>query len=514
MSELENKPKTIRLRVANIMQYEEFLSEEKIKSVLSSYKTIAKYAYIKHDKDIDPKTGEFKKPHWHIVIQFKTPQYLHWIAQWFGIEQQYIEIPKGKNAFIQCVKYLTHEDRKQQDIGKHKYNDDEVMANFDFRLEIENYERKRVLKGGKDQKLDLRLQVMEHGLKLSEIDRKLYLDDVHTLNYCRKEYLRVYAKLPDTRINFYIQGGSGAGKSFSSRALAKSLVDPFDEKKNEEVYFVVGRAGVEFQGYDGQPVIIFDDARPKRLLELFHDASSIFSVFDIIPNESEQNIKYGSVKLINTFFIVNSVVPFEKFVEEICFSSTNRDEPEPDKQMYRRFVAKFNVKPFNYDFFINQQYFNPEEENYKLYKAYENIGIKSGILQASKKWGDTDEFVKLRNKHFELPIKTAKEAIEYHTKPEVDREELAEEYNALMSEETQYNFSLVDETAGKTEEEERRKLIRDINLLQYEMDRKRKALDEIEFKTFNPDLENQTGQNGQNFSQSSPQIFNSQKPPF
>ena len=39
----EEKNDGKRLRIANIMQYEEFLTEEKIKSVLTSYKTIEKY---------------------------------------------------------------------------------------------------------------------------------------------------------------------------------------------------------------------------------------------------------------------------------------------------------------------------------------------------------------------------------------------------------------------------------------------------------------------------------------
>ena len=42
MEDVKNNDKSLKTRVANIMQYEEFLSEEKIKSVLSSYKLIKK----------------------------------------------------------------------------------------------------------------------------------------------------------------------------------------------------------------------------------------------------------------------------------------------------------------------------------------------------------------------------------------------------------------------------------------------------------------------------------------
>jgi hypothetical protein len=126
--------------------------------------------------------------------------------------------------------------------------------------------------------------------------------------------------------------------------------------------------------------------------------------------------------------------PFEEFVNDICYRAKESGFPEPDKQMYRRFLAKFNVKPHKYDFFVNQQYFNPEEKNYKLYKAYENMGVNCGIVEANKKWGETKKYVELRNKHFELPTKTAQEAIEYRTKKEQTEEELQQEFEFLMSE--------------------------------------------------------------------------------
>lgn len=455
----EEKKDGKRLRVANIMQYEEFLSEDKIKSVLSSYKTIEKYAYIKHNKDVDPETKEQKKPHWHIVIQFKTPQFLKFVAKWFGIAENYVDIPKGRNAFIQCVKYLTHEDKKQQESGKFLYPDSEVFSNFNFREELENYAKNEIYKGGKGKKLELREKVLKEGLKLSEIDSADYVNDISTLQLCRKEYLRNFARMPDTRINFYIQGGSGAGKSFSSRALAKSLIDPFDEKKEEEVFFVAGQGASMFQGYDGQPVVIFDDIRSWDLLNYYNkSASAIFNLFDIIPSKSEQNIKFGSIKLINTYFIVNGMQPFEEFVNDICYRAKESGFPEPDKQMYRRFLAKFNVKPHKYDFFVNQQYFNPEEKNYKLYKAYENMGVNCGIVEANKKWGETEKYVELRNKHFELPTKIAQEAIEYRTKKDQTEEELQQEFEFLMSENQViepifYDASIVEKSDEEKEED-------------------------------------------------------------
>jgi hypothetical protein len=473
----ENKEidKSLRVRVANIMQYEEYLSEEKIKSVLTSYKAIEKWAYIKHDKDknsvvpqwqvddlrncdnaINPEENkELKKPHFHIVLKFKTNISINSIAKWFGIKPNYIKAPKGTNAFIQCVQYLTHESDSQQKLGKYLYPDEEVFSNFNFREELDLYKSKGLLKGGKNKKLELREQVLKNGLKLSEILSSDYVNDMSSLQLCRKEYLRNFAIMPPTRINYYIQGGSGAGKSFSSRALAKTLVDPLNQMKEEEIFFITGQGNAMFQGYDGQPVIIFDDVRSWDLLNYYNkSAGAIFNLFDIIPSKSEQNIKFGSIKLVNLYSIVNGMQPFEEFVEDICYRAKESGFPDPDKQLYRRFLGRFNVKKHNYDFFVNQQFFDPNEENYKLYKAYENMGIKCGLLTASKQWGETEKFIELRNKHFEVPAKKAKEAIEFTTKKDKTDEELQQEFDLMMLDSEIIEPTLFDASVEVSQEED------------------------------------------------------------
>ena len=452
---LKKEVKPIKSRTFSIMQYEDFLTEEKIKAVLSSYKTIKKWAYIKHDKDINEETKGIKKPHFHIVLQFDQLMPHTTIAKWLGIKHNYVEVPKGTKAFIQCVQYLTHESDAQQKLGKYLYPDNEVFSNFDFREELDLYKSKNLLKGGKNKKLELREQVLKNGLKLSEIIARDYVSDMSSLQLCRKEYLRNFATMPPTRINYYIHGGSGAGKSFSSIALAKTLVDPLNQMKDEEIYFTTGQGAAMFQGYDGQPVVIFDDVRSWDLLNYYNkSAGAIFNLFDIIPSKSEQNIKFGSVKLINLYSIVNGMQPFEEFVEDICYRAKESGFPDPDKQLYRRFLGRFNVKKHNYDFFVNQQFFDPNEENYKLYKAYENMGIKCGLLTASKQWGETEKFIELRNKHFEVPAKKAKEAIEFTTKKDKTDEELQQEFDLMMLDSEIIEPTLFDASVEVSQEED------------------------------------------------------------
>ena len=409
---MEEKQGVMRARTVNIMQYEEFLNEETIKNVLSSYKSIEKYAYIKHNKDIDFETKELKKPHFHIVLQFKTPIYTHQIAKWFCIKEQYIDVPKGQNAFIQCVKYLTHESEKEQKKGKHLYEDVEVISNFDFRNELEEFEAKIFKKGinGKGKKENIRKKVLSEGLKLCHIDIDDYVSDFAMLQKCRLEYLKRFAELPASRINFYITGGSGTGKSLSSRALAKTLIDPDNQLKDEEVFFVVGQGNSKFDGYDGQPVLVWDDLRAFDLLTYYNkNVGAIFNLFDIVPSSSQQNIKFSSVKLINSINIVNSVESFQKFADTICYKNGELDEP--DKQIYRRFPFFVEINNSQkYDFFVNKQFFNDNEPNYKAYLQHKNMGI--GIMKITNAYKNDDfKRLELTKKHFEIVEQEHKKAV-------------------------------------------------------------------------------------------------------
>ena len=44
---------------------------------------------------------------------------------------------EGQGTFLDCVEYLTHEHEKQQKLGKHLYSDEEIHANFDWRMAVD-----------------------------------------------------------------------------------------------------------------------------------------------------------------------------------------------------------------------------------------------------------------------------------------------------------------------------------------------------------------------------------------
>ena len=130
----------MRARVFNIMQYEynpkdgyadpdldepkpgapPMITQAAIDDGLS-HRSIKRWAYIWHDKDMIHDDGEgtdvghHKHRHAHIVLQCASNVELSAIAKWFSVPENFIDVPKGRGAFLDCVEY---------------------HANFDFRAEL------------------------------------------------------------------------------------------------------------------------------------------------------------------------------------------------------------------------------------------------------------------------------------------------------------------------------------------------------------------------------------------
>ena len=87
----------------------------------------------------------------------------------------------------------------------------------------------------------------------------------------RAKYISKTAPMPKMRINYYIyaedeKAGSGIGKGLLSKALARSMYPHLTE--DDEIFFEVGSQGALFEGYDGQPVLIWNDRRGVNFLRI------------------------------------------------------------------------------------------------------------------------------------------------------------------------------------------------------------------------------------------------------
>lgn len=179
------------------------------------------------------------------------------IAKWLGIPSQYIDILKGRGAFLDCIQYLTHESEKEQCKGKHLYSDEEITANFDFREALNKREEDK-LKYGRDLDYEQKMlyDIMYNGKTIRQIideDRIFYMNNYKKVDSARLKYIQ-QCNPPDMRINYYIEGKGGMGKGLASRAIARSLYPELE--KDDDIFFYIGDGKATFEGYDGQPVII------------------------------------------------------------------------------------------------------------------------------------------------------------------------------------------------------------------------------------------------------------------
>lgn len=385
-----------KARVFFIMQYlkhpetgETLITEEQIQEGLD-HKTIKQWAYVLHDKDRwndddeanDAKhiSGEVKPPHYHIAISLpKNNTELDNIANWFGVPSNFVEMKRGRGAFLDCVAYLTHEEMKQQELGKYRYDDSEVVANFDWRQELNERALSRATYGEDlTLKEKIRMKVLKGEMTLKDAKKKYpinYISDRDMLQKLRMEYISD-APPPTIRHNFYITGGGGMGKGVASICLAHALFPDIEDE--DDLIFRVGAYETSFMGYDGQPVIIWDDFRSGELIRALGNRGNLFNVFETNPKKAKQNVKYGAVNLINSVNIVNSVQPWEQFLDGLVGEYKDKQgnlhaaEASEKRQSKRRFPFIVPLRTEDFDILINKGYVDGNDA-YDEYYKYQNI---------------------------------------------------------------------------------------------------------------------------------------------
>lgn len=399
------KKKGIEARTFNIMQYlnhpttgEILLSEETIQEALNKYKTISEWAYIIHDRDIK-EDGTPKPPHFHVVIRTSgnaTP--VSSIASWFKVPENFVDIPKGIGAFMDCVAYLTHEYHPEKTL----YQDSDVHSNFNWKAAVIKHQSKRarLKRYGDANKINEWIELLTIGAvnlsQLREEDPVAFVRNMTILERARQVYLR-NSPIPDCRINLLITGNSGVGKSLASRALARSRYKG-SGLTDKEIYFEIGANNATFEGYEGQPVIIWNDARPQTLLNALGSRDNLLNVFDSHPTDRRQNIKYGSIVLNNRYNIINTVISWDEFLKglvgEYVSSWDGRVFKSEDIiQAYRRFPVILPLLPSCYEILLNDGWLDPDGD-FKEYIAYRKIQGNFGKMRLLlQKAGYTPETV-------------------------------------------------------------------------------------------------------------------------
>ncbi|WP_218221828.1 Rep family protein [Nesterenkonia sp. Act20] len=112
------------------------LNVDEFEHGLDQHKSIKEYAWVLQDKDRHP-DGTPVATHVQGALRLQDARNPHQVSSWIGIAERLIIPLKGRGAFPTYLRYLTHEAPSEQAKGKHRYDDSEVHANFDWRAVID-----------------------------------------------------------------------------------------------------------------------------------------------------------------------------------------------------------------------------------------------------------------------------------------------------------------------------------------------------------------------------------------
>lgn len=334
--------KGINLAIMEIMNYIPYLTKEQVEKGIKRCQAtghLIRYCYILHDKDLK-EDGTPKPPHWHIFLQFDIQYNTANVAQWFGIEQNFIRklATRYENASLYCI--------HKHDIGKYQYNEEEVKANFNYHELVEK-DNKKLAKKAKDARKYEIISQIENGT-IREFNYNLYISVQEYVNW-RADIEKAFqyrrdkiAKEDRHQDVIFITGLSGSGKTTFAKDYAKKL--------NYSCYISSGSNDV-LDNYQGQDVLILDDLRPSVM-----GLSDLLKMLDNNTNSSVKS-RYHNKMLECKTIIITSILPIEQF-----FHNVFSEEEESIVQFKRRckFYFKFDIE------FYEMYIYDSKKRDYKF----------------------------------------------------------------------------------------------------------------------------------------------------
>ena len=515
-------------RVFSVMQYHRHPETDTVmltqQQVDDGLRILApdRYAYIWHPYDriveVDEGTGEptctgLKGMHCHLVLWFTEDRpTIRTVSDALTIPSARVKPPNeedvkrsgrgaAEKAFFDLVEYLTHESRakdaipgvtqperwylidKDQDTkpGKYQYGRGRVVANFDYSSALDRHMAGRVsaAEGGKslrERRRKLRRAVME-GLTLREAreaDPDVYADDLPRLKTLRGDFLTTL-NAPESVINFYIFGEGGTGKDLLAKGLARSLAPEVARP-----YFKVGGDNVSFEGYDGQPVVIWEDMRVADMVSAARGRGSLFNILgpwrESDPEDAPVvNIKNSKTQLLNRVNIVTGPQHYDAFLRGLAGEyqayrggQLVQFEAENLNQGFRRFPVIIPVSEREFSIYVNVGVMEGSRD-YLSYIKHERMRQDlETLVRRCKRISDEAERERV---HRELEAQTVAPIVEqYHALVGPDGDELtADEVRAELADVGQ-------PIPGAREQEDRQRVEEQIARLEKENAERRRAL--------------------------------------
>ena len=314
----------MHLKQYEIVQNQDLLKVD-IQEVMMTHKTIKHYAYILHDKDDT-------RPHYHIYVNFGNSGVDSAdVAKWFGVPENFVNKIRGRRTDM--LLYLTHGQDNQK--HKHQYSPSEVVANFDFELEIE---KSKILGNFEKYSYAEQLKYVD-GLAVSE--KAKAFSQLEKLWRLQCQCLSLTTDRSITVV--FVCGKAGAGKTYYAKKLLASF--GFD-------YCISSSSNDPFQDYLGQKGMILDDLRYMDF--------ELPDLLKILDNNTASSVKsrFANKVFNGEMIVITSSVPLRYWYPQYRF---NKDDTL--EQLYRR--INFYVKV--------------EEQEITVFKALDEKGEPCGM---------------------------------------------------------------------------------------------------------------------------------------
>ena len=199
-----------------------------------------------------------------------------------------------------------------------------------------------------------------------------------------------------------------------------------DIQEDNDVFFSVGAEKTLFEGYEGQPVLIWDDRRANEMVSSLGGVGNVLTIFDPHPIKKRQNVKYSSVNLINTFNIINSVDSPVKFLNALVgyYSDPDLRHDSEAMQSYRRFQIIIKVRKDTFNVYVNEGFWN-NTSDFDKYKKVATIQCNMQEIAVKKK-NNTELRNKVEAKALGHVIKLCNELRDRAKKMDITEEQAAE----------------------------------------------------------------------------------------
>ncbi len=312
-----------------------------------------KYAVILHDKDTDD-NGTPKEEHIHAMMSFENAHSLASVAKQLGDKPQYIEAWKGNsnNGYA----YLIHKTDDAK--NKYQYNPDSVIANFDYKSELQKIALEVT---SKKQSTNIKLMLdalLDGTLSKSELESRLtgsqygrYKNQIENVWAKRLENLaeqfRKEMAEQGKQVNvLWIYGSSGVGKT--------SLAIEYAKKANQP-YYITGSSRDIFQNYTGEHTLIMDELRPNVI-----PYQDLLRITDPFGNQTMAPSRYHDKALACDLIIITTPYNPQEFYAQIFGDERNIpsyariSKTDTFEQLLRRLTLIIEMD----DYYINAMEFD------------------------------------------------------------------------------------------------------------------------------------------------------------